>query len=104
MRKRKSTTNAPCNDCLLEIAPNGTLRFLWDDNLAPFLHLGEASLQRASHVEPSGSAWVADMTHVGGSVLGPFVLRKEALAAERNWLQLHGLGRRVNSSTLQNTT
>ena len=104
MRKRKSITNVPCNDCLLEIAPNGTLRFLWDDNLAPLLHLGEASLQRVSHVEPSGSAWVADMTHVGGSVLGPFVLRKEALAAERNWLQLHGLGRRVSSQLQHDTT
>ena len=104
MRKRKSITQERNSDCLLEIAPDGTLRFLWDDSLAPLLHLGEASLQRASYVEPSGNAWVADMTPVGGSVLGPFALRREALQAEHDWLRQHGLGRRVNSPTPQNRT
>lgn len=51
--------------------------------------LGNAHTCRASHVEPAGNAWTADMAPVGGPVLGPFPLRSDALAAERNWLRIH---------------
>ena len=33
------------------------------------------------------SAWTADMSPVGGPILGPFSFRYEALKAERDWLR-----------------
>lgn len=70
--------------CKLSIAPDGTVRFIYDDDLRDLLSLGEANISRASHVEPKGLKWEASM--VGGPVLGPFDTRQEALAAERSWL------------------
>ena len=35
--------------------------------------------------------WTADMTPVGGPVLGPFDRRSEALEAEHAWLEAHWL-------------
>lgn len=68
----------------------GALRFVWDDRLQPLCDLGCPSIKRASHVEPSpAGGWSADMAPSGGPVLGPFVLRREALAAEREWLTLN---------------
>ncbi|MCX6378501.1 MAG: hypothetical protein NT023_03355 [Armatimonadetes bacterium] len=96
MRRRRSIANKADNACLLDIAPDGILLFLWDDALAPLMELGSGSLQRATHVEPQGTEWVADLSPVGGPALGAFPLRNDALIAERDWLQQHGFGRRVN--------
>jgi hypothetical protein len=66
------------------------LRVVYDDVLASLLaRLGVAVTGRASHVEPSVEGWTADMTPVGGPVLGPFALRGQALAAEQQWLSEH---------------
>ena len=51
------------------------------------VHNGEASIRRASHVEPEGTAWVADMSPVNGPKLGPYTRRADALDAERRWLE-----------------
>lgn len=75
----------------LSIAPDGELRFLFDDALTPFLDLGEASIRRASCVEPLETHWNADLSPVGGPLLGPFALRAEALAAEAAWLLDHSI-------------
>jgi hypothetical protein len=49
--------------------------------------LGALRIRRASHVEPDdGGAWRADLSPVGGPMLGPFVSRGPALAAEHEWL------------------
>jgi len=69
----------------------GTTRFLYADNLAPLLQQGEATVRRASHVEPTDPAdpskgWSADMAPSGGPVLGPFPTRQAALDAECAWL------------------
>lgn len=91
-----NTTNPPTSHCLLSIGPDGKLRFLWDDTLAPFLSLGQADVHRASHVEPiqteTGPQWIADLAPMNGPVLGPFPLRQEALDAENAWLWHNGLG------------
>lgn len=42
--------------------------------------------ERASSVEPVRGQWIADMDLSEGPILGPYRLRKEALAAERVWL------------------
>jgi len=76
---------------VLSIAPDGELRFLFDDALAPLLQLGEADIRRASYVEPLGTRWYADLYPVGGNVLGPFERRSDALAAEAIWLLEQGI-------------
>lgn len=78
---------------LIAIQPDGTLQFIWRDDLAPLTELGRASVIRASHVEPSlhGDFWTADLSPVGGPALGPFALRHEALEAEVAWLEQNHL-------------
>ncbi len=50
--------------------------------------LGSPAIARASHVEPDEEGrWWADMSPVGGPLLGPFERRSEALAAEVGWLE-----------------
>lgn len=73
------------------ISPRGEITFVWDDRLEPLLPLGEVSIRRASWVEPRGTAWIADLSPVGGPTLGPFRLRHQALAAERAWLEEEGV-------------
>lgn len=96
MPREPSDTPEPC-DCeqAITVTASGEIRFVWDDELAPLLDLGAATVERASHVEPyrsdSGNTlWTADMRPVGGPVLGPFLLRKNALSAELRWLAAHG--------------
>lgn len=78
---------------LLVIRPDGTGCAIYDDELAPVLFLcGRLSIRRASHVEPVITdgctlGWQADLSPSGGPILGPFASRREALAAERLWLQ-----------------
>lgn len=66
----------------------GCLRFVFDDRARELLSLGNATINRASHVEPTVDRetgvcqWTADLAPIGGPVLGPFDSRAEALAAE----------------------
>lgn len=76
------------------VAPNGMLRFIYDDDIASMLQDVEAlSIARASHVEPlpDGGGWTADMKPVGGPILGPYATRSEALVEEVNWLNEHSI-------------
>ena len=69
------------------VIQGGKIRFVHDDDLVRAMAgLGCATTARASHVEPSGQDWKADLSPVGGPVLGPFARRDEALAAEVEWL------------------
>ena len=75
----------------LVISPGGTLRCIYDEAI-DLQALGQPEIQRASHVEPDGNGqWTADLTPVGGPVLGPFPQRSDALAAESQWLDIHWL-------------
>ena len=78
---------------IITVKPNGTIQFIHDDRLTGLLQKGEASIKRASHVEPGDPAkgqhhllWYADMAPSGGNVLGPFKTRQEALEAEVDWI------------------
>lgn len=68
------------------INEDGSLQFVHDDDLAALFDSDESETKRASHVEPCRGGWTADLTPVGGPVLGPFTTRKAALDAELAWL------------------
>lgn len=75
----------------LVIEPGGAVRAIYTEaiNLAA---LGSPVITRASHVEPTEDGhWTADLSPVGGPVLGPFFARSQALQAEHGWLESHWL-------------
>lgn len=75
---------------VLRFDATGSVSFVWDDDLADLKEHGAVSIRRASHVEPDENGdWIVDLAPVGGPTLGPFDLRAEALAAEREWLRWH---------------
>lgn len=72
----------------LYVRPDGTLQAIYDEAV-DLQQLGQVNIRRASHVEPAADQpgqWTADLTPVGGPVLGPFATRRAALAAEIAWL------------------
>ena len=71
----------------LLISTEGHMRFIHDDELNPLLGEGDATIERASHVEPVGTQWQADLSPVGGPTLGLFSTRADALKAEIAWLE-----------------
>lgn len=76
------------------VRPNGTVEFIYTDELRPFFNEGQGFISRASHVEPeptSPNRWWADMSPVEGPQLGPFETRQEALDAEVIYLNNHVL-------------
>lgn len=65
----------------------GKLVYLYSDELAGLSEIpGSLSTFRASHIEPCGTGWMADLRPSGGPLLKGFALRSEALAAEIQWL------------------
>ena len=75
----------------LVIMPGGEVRCVYGEDID--LHqLGTLNIQRASHVEPTADGrWLADLSPVGGPILGPFARRTDALAAEYRWLKANWL-------------
>lgn len=74
----------------VSIDDDGSLEFIWSDDLACLRELGVCDIRRASHVEPTVDAlWEADMSPSGGPVLGAFETRQEAIDAELAWLAKH---------------
>ena len=75
----------------LVIQSDGTVRTIYAETIE-LASLGAVDIQRASHVEPTTDGrWTADLSPVGGPLLGPFALRSEALDAEQQWLLRHWL-------------
>ena len=77
----------------LRFRPDGTMVAVYEDAertlgaaVAGLREIADIVTRRASHVEPDGEGWTADMAPMGGPVLGPFPLRADALAAEHEWL------------------
>ena len=73
------------------ISRDGQIRFIYKDDLLGLSGLGETTIQRASHVEPCGGGWSADMSPVDGPILGPYKTRAEALHHEVEWLMEHNI-------------
>jgi hypothetical protein len=81
----------------LVIDPTGEVRCVYDEAL-PLAELGRLTIARGSHVEPSEvGQWTADLSPVGGPLLGPFATRSEALSAECAWLELNWLSHGQNA-------
>ncbi len=79
------------DDVTVVVGLGGELSFVYADELRPLVDLRPDvpfadKVRRASHVEPDGDGWTADMTPSGGIRLGPYPTRAAALAAERSWL------------------
>lgn len=71
----------------LIIDKNGLVRGIYGEEIA-LDALGPPRISRASHVEPDESGrWLADLSPVGGPILGPFGKRTDALKAEVAWLE-----------------
>lgn len=76
----------------VSIKADGTIRFVYDDDLLALAYAGPSSTRRASFVEPNHDGrWMADLSPIGGPIFGPFTLRKTALDAERDWIEEHAL-------------
>ena len=75
----------------LMVSPQGDVHCLYDESL-DLSALGLLSIRRASHVEPTADVqWTADLSPLGGPVLGPFPLRSAALAEEEDWIKRNWL-------------
>jgi hypothetical protein len=72
------------------VRPDGNAQCIYDEAIE-LDRVGAVAIRRASHVEPAanGPGWTADLSPVGGPILGPFPKRNEALAAEIAWLEVH---------------
>lgn len=93
------------NRKIITVRRDGSIQFVYDDKLRGLLSQGEATVRRASHVEPGDPGkgqnpllWYADLAPAGGEVLGPFNRRQQALDAEVAWLNEHVLTRRETTS------
>jgi len=75
------------------IIKGSTITGIYNDSVVQALKgMGTPQIRRASHVEPTEDGrWTADLSPVTNPplVLGPFMTRSEALAAEVEWLDAH---------------
>ena len=77
------------NKQLKLVVKNGVITAIYDDALIPLFDGAEVNTMRASHVEPRGAGWEADLSPVGGPLLTGFKTRSEALGAEVSYLNEH---------------
>ena len=69
------------------VISGGTIRAIYDDCLTSLFANADVTTKRATHVEPDGKNWIADLSPVGGPVSRGFKTRRAALAAERRYLE-----------------
>ena len=72
---------------VIAIKPDGTMQFIYKDEMARIIKKGNAKIKRASYVEPKENKWTANLSPLKGPILGPFPLRKTALQEEEKWIQ-----------------
>lgn len=76
----------------INIAKDGTLRFIYDETLSLLLTTGAATVQRASFLtEQENGEWMGNLAPVQGPTIGPFPTRALAIQAEREWIEKHWL-------------
>ena len=69
------------------ITPQGTVKFIYQEQILLTPYLGKEAIERASHVEPDekGMWWATILKDK--KKLGPFLKRSEALSAEIQYLE-----------------
>lgn len=73
-------------EIILSFNNEGQMKTLYNENIE-LEALGKLNIKRASHVEPTNDGlWTADLTPIGGPILGPFKKRSIALEEEVNWI------------------
>lgn len=79
------------------VGEDGTIQLIYSDEVvdALFGDEGEVAVRRASHVEPAGRMWQADLSPVGGPKLPVTTRRQDALDAEVEWLRREMAKRRL---------
>jgi hypothetical protein len=76
----------------INIAPDGTVRFIYDESLKRVIEAGVSTIQRASFLtQQTDGQWLANLEPVKGPILGPFATRDLAIEAERDWINHHWL-------------
>ena len=78
-------------DRLIVVCEPDAIRYVYTDGRKSITG-GARVVVRASHVEPDGDRWAADLGPSGGPVLRGFRSRSAALRAEVRWLHSHNLG------------
>ena len=74
------------NELSISINDEGTLEFIYSDDLIGLFSEGKPTITRASSVEPNEEGkWIAHMAT--GEKLGPFTTRQEALSEEVKFLK-----------------
>ena len=82
----------------LVVSDRGDVQAIYGE-LLDLRSLGRTEIRRASRVEPDDDGqWRADLSPMGGPMLGPFPNRSEALAAEVAWLSDNWLERGAMST------
>jgi hypothetical protein len=77
---------------ILVINPDGSLEFIYNDELRDLVDQGDATITRVSNVEPNENGeWIASMCD--GAHLGPYRFRQDALDAEVEHIYEHLLGK-----------
>jgi len=85
----------------IRIHPGGRVVAIYDENVDMSVFAGEATIRRASHVEPiqhgdKVGRWYVDFSPLGDGYLfclsDTFGKRSEALKAERAFLEKHYIG------------
>ena len=84
------------SDISIRISSAGEITYVYTDEMIDLMREGVPHVTRASHVEPTEDGrWTADLSPVGGPVLGPFHFRESALKAEVLWLKENVIGGKV---------
>lgn len=86
------------------IPSGGTARCVYSE-LLDLHQLGRLVIRRGSHVEPDEKGqWFADLSPVGGPLLGPFSSRSQALESELDWLERNWLQQPETWGLIETTT
>jgi len=87
LKPNPETPNTPEQVEVIFISPDGdrTIKIYNENGIG---NTGEIQkIKRASHLKwEKGIGWMADMSPLGGHVLGPYHTRREAIAGEQHYI------------------
>lgn len=77
---------------IMSFNEDGTMQTIYNEEM-DIAEFGVPHITRASHVEPTEDGkWIADMSPIGGPILGPFDKRSIALEEEVKWIEANVFG------------